>query len=154
MERLKRTLAHQWHCALNRHSAQLRQDTNDWPRFMYEAKGAADEVPRMAILFKKEREGGLPTVHQQCSMQDPVPVEGNHLKCCLGVKAKECPHLIALEQMAGVDLEEIDEAKAWTCATHIISKGGDMINEGYMLTVDDRMYWDNVYASLAACEEG
>jgi hypothetical protein len=50
--------------------------------------------------------------------------------------------------MEGTD-EERDEAKAWTCATHIISKGGDIAGEGFILTTDDRMYWDRLHASLA-----
>lgn len=50
--------------------------------------------------------------------------------------------------------EDVDEAKAWTCAAHIVSQGGDRMGEGYMLRVDDRMFWDNVYSSLAQTDEG
>jgi hypothetical protein len=32
---------------------------------------------------------------------------------------------------------------------HIVSTGGDTMNEGFLLRVDDRMFWDNVHASLA-----
>lgn len=45
--------------------------------------------------------------------------------------------------------EDKDLAKAWTCAGHIVTEGGDTANEGFVLTVDDRMYWDNVYHSLS-----
>lgn len=55
----------------------------------------------------------------------------------------------ALDEIKGTD-EERDFAKAMTCVAHIISEGGDMANEGYIMTVDDRMYWDNVYSSLAS----
>jgi len=154
MERLKYPLSHEWHVAINRHSDEQRQADKEWPHFMYEAKSAAAEVPRMAMLFKQEREDALPKTHQQCSMQEPVPVQDNHLTCCMGVKARECPHLLALEKIERCTPEDIDSAKAWTCAAHILSNGGDAMNTGYLLRVDDRMYWDNVHASLAMCEEG
>ena len=49
-----------------------------------------------------------------------------------------------------VEPGEIDAAKAWTCAAHIVSSGGDPLKEGYLLTVDDRMFWDNVYTNMSA----
>lgn len=107
----------------------------------------------MALLFRAERESALPNTHQQYSQQDPVPVEDNHLTCCLGVKTRECPHLLALEKIERCTPEDVDTAKAWTCAAHILSKGGDAANEGYLLRVDDRMFWDNVHASLATDED-
>jgi hypothetical protein len=87
-------------------------------------------------------------------MQDPVPVKDNHLSCCLGVKTRECPHLLAREKLERCTPDDADTAKAWTCAAHIVSQGGDHANEGYMLRVNGRMYWDNVYASLASEHEG
>lgn len=151
MERTKYPLSHEWHVAINRHSDQQRKDGKPWDemRFMYEAKSAADEVPRMVMLFKQERENGLPKTLKQCSMSPAVPVKDNHLSCCLGVKTKECPHLLALANIERVTPDDIDVAKAWTCATHIIGKGGDLNNEGFLLRVDDRMYWDNAHSSLA-----
>ncbi len=151
MDRLKYPLSHEWHVAVNRHGDDWRKSGKAWDemRFMYEAKKRADEVPRMVILFKQEREGALPQMHKQCSMQEAVPVKDNHLSCCLGVKARECPHLVALEKVERCTPDDIDTAKAWTCAAHIVSQGGDHANEGYMLRVDDRMFWDNVHASLA-----
>ena len=152
MERLKSPLSHEWHVAVNRHQDERRKEGKEWAeaRFMYEAMHMADEVPRMAMLFKYEREKALPQMHQQCSMQDPVPVKDNHLTCCKGVKTRECPHLLALEKIARCTPADVDTAKAWTCAAHIVSRGGDHANEGYMLRVDDRMYWGNVYVSLAS----
>lgn len=149
MKRLEYPFNHEWHCAINKHADELRSDKKEHPHFMYEAKNMADEVPRMAMLFKKERESSLPQTHRQCSMQEPVPVDNNHLKCCLGVKCKECPALIALENINRCTPEDSDIAKAWTCASHIVSSGGDVMREGYILTVDDRMYWDNVYENLS-----
>jgi hypothetical protein len=152
---LKRTtypLNHEWHVAVNRRADAWRKDGKSWDdmRFMYEAKTMADEVPRMIMLFKAEREKVLPRTHQQCSTQAPVPVPDNHLSCCLGVKARECPHLRALEKIERCTPDDVDEAKAWTCAAHIVSEGGDHMNEGYMLRVDDRLFWDNVHSSLAS----
>lgn len=108
------------------------------------------EVPRMARLFKLEREGKLSGTHQQCSHSKPEQIPDNHLSCCLGAKCAECPHLKALDGTARSEPEDIDQMKAWTCAAHIVSEGGDMANEGYLLTVSDRMFWDNVHESLAA----
>lgn len=156
MERTQYPLNHEWHVAVNRHQDERRKEGKEWAdaRFMYEAMHMADEVPRMAMLFKAEREKALPQTHQQCSMQAPVPVKDNHLSCCLGVKARECPHLLALEKIERCTPDDVDAAKAWTCAAHIVSQGGDHANEGYMLRVDDRMFWDNVYDSLSQGAEG
>ena len=150
MERLQYPLNHEWHVAVNRHSNEWRKAGKEWGemRFMYEAKSMADEVPRMVMLFRQERESALPQTHQQCSMQAPVPVKDNHLSCCKGVKTRECPHLLALEKIERCTPADVDTAKAWTCAAHIASTGGDIMNEGFLLRVDDRMFWDNVHANL------
>lgn len=149
MKRLEYPFNHEWHVAINKHSDSCMENNQDWPSFMYEAKAMADEVPRMAMLFSLERTNKLPKTHKQCSRQAPVPVPNNHLKCCIGVKCSDCPALLALEGISRSTPEEIDLAKAWTCASHISSSGGDLAGEGYINTVDDRMYWDNVYQNLA-----
>jgi hypothetical protein len=149
-DRLDSRFSHEWHVAINRFH---KDKTGEgWNHFMYEAKTAADEVPRLAILFQRERLGKLPETHQQCSCCAPVPVPSNHLTCCLGTRCSTCPMLLALDQ-AQLSADQIDTAKAWTCAAHIISKGGDPAGEGYVLTVDDRMFWSNVYESLAAGDD-
>lgn len=142
-----RKFLHEWHVAINRfHDSRPHGEGSAW---MYEAKDAADEIPRSAILFAAEREDRLPKVHQQCSFSAPEPIAKNELTCCLGVKCAECPQLKAIES-AKLAPEQIDLAKAWTCAIHIVSKGGDQAREGYLLTTDDRMFWDRTYANLAA----
>ncbi len=141
MERLNHKLSHRWHVAINQYHDNKKH--GDWKKFMYEAKTLADEVPRLVLLFEREREGRNPTQHQQCSRSQSVPVVDNHLSCCLGVQCRECPELLALEKIRDVTPEEIDVAKAWTCAAHIVSEGGDRSGEGYLMTVDDRMFWDN-----------
>ena len=155
LKRLDHTVSHEWHVAVNA-CATERGYGDDYPKFMYEGKRCADELPRMVLLFRLEREAKLTKTHQHCSHCSPEPVKDNHLTCCLGTKCRECPFLLALET-AKLTPEQIDQAKAWTCAAHIISKGGDVMGEGYLLTVDDRMYWDQLHANLASAygmEEG
>lgn len=152
MNRLDRDFSHRWHVAINRfHDGKI--GTDKWRAWMYEAKELADEVPRMVMLFKREREGNNPTVHQQCSRSAPVPVHDNHLTCCLGVQCRACPELLAIESIDRATTEEIDTAKAWTCAAHIMVSGGDKLKEGFLLTVDDRMFWDMMYKKMMSNEE-
>ncbi len=138
---------HEWHVAINTYNDHGYEGERQ--RFMYEAKTMASEVPRMVLVLRQEREGKMDKLHKQCSMSPEVPVQDNHLTCCLGVECRKCPHLLALEKSA-LTPEQQDEAKAWTCAAHIVSKGGDLMNEGYLLTTGDRMFWDNVYESLSS----
>lgn len=141
---------HHWHVAINQYMWPKGEKPKDHEKlkWMYEAKEMSSEVPRLTLLFKLARTDGLAKIHQQCSQSDPEPIRQNYLTCCLGVKCHECPELQALEKMEAMP-EEIDEAKAWTCATHVAFKGGDFAREGYLLTVDDRMYWNRLYANLA-----
>lgn len=147
MKALEYPATHEWHVSINKHSDAVERKEM---RFMYEAKTMALEVPRMMKLFKMEREGTLPGAHRQCSHSPVEKIENNHLTCCRGVKCSECPHLIALDSTSRSTPDEIDEMKAWTCATHIVSDGGDMMNEGYLFTVSDRMFWDRLHENLAA----
>lgn len=148
LDRLDHRISHSWHCAINDFNTPL-MGSGKWRHWMYEAKRMADEIPRMTYWFKVEREGKMPQVHQQCSRSPQEQVQDNHLSCCLGVECRKCPELLALEK-ADMAPERIDEAKAWTCAAHIVSQGGDHMGEGYLLTVGDRMYWDTLHESLAA----
>lgn len=152
MKRLDNQFGHEWHVAINRfHDGKWGEGRSRW---MYEAKTAADEVPRLAVLFAMERDGKLPKVHVQCQHCSPdhEHIEDNHLTCCLGVDCRACPELLAIDG-AQLSNEQRDQAKAWTCAAHIISRGGDTMGEGYILTKDDRMYWDRVYSNLAASDD-
>jgi hypothetical protein len=140
-----------WHRAINRHSEEQQKAGKEWPRFMYDGKTAASEVPRMALVLGMEREGKLPKVFRPCSCcSEGKHIEDNHLTCCLGVKCRECPHLLALEKATELTPEQIDQCKAWTCAAHILANGGDVMGEGFLVTVDDRMFWDRVCESLAS----
>ncbi len=146
---VKRDEIHNWHVAINRLSGLVGIGSDGWPRFMYEAKDAYQEVPRLALLFRLDREGRLQQEHQQCSRQasEPIP-EGNKLSCCLGVECAACPYLRAIDEAEGIAPEAKDEIKAWTCAAHVLMSGGDRAKEGYVLTTSDRMYWGRVYESL------
>ena len=150
MNRLDHTFSDHWHRALNN----FNPGSFNPHHWMYEAKAAADEVPRMAMLFAMERQGQLAKTHHQCSHDiEGTPVTDNHLICCLGTACRECPFLLSLDKMDTTP-ENIDVAKAWTCAAHILSEKAKPdsnfdTSEGYLLTVDDKMYWSNLYSSLA-----
>lgn len=145
-----RQIRQKWHEAVNAfHSESKQAEHRHW---MYEAMDVYQEIPRLIRIHGMERKGELVKLHQQCSHSIPEELKENHLTCCLGIKCKECPELLALES-AELQPEEIDIAKAWTCAAHIISKGGDISNEGYILDESDKRYWANLYESLAGQEE-
>lgn len=124
--------------------------------YMYDGKALALEIPRLTLLFQLERTGALPGSHQQCSHATAEPVIDNHLTCCLHVACRACPALLALDAAAMTD-EQRDTAKAWTCAAHILmTKGLEHAvdtSEGFILTTDDRMFWDRVYMSLSGAFE-
>lgn len=148
---------HAWHVAINHRmdegTGDERMKVFQEARFMYDAKSAAAALPSMAYQFKKERMGELRKVYQKCSCcTDAQHVVDNHLTCCLGVECRKCPHLLALNS-AKLEPEQIDWIKAWTCAAHIVSKGGDVNGEGFILATDDRMFWDSVYKNRSSAYE-
>lgn len=136
---------HRWHVGIN--ASQSHE------HFMYEAKAASQEVGRLTYWFARERLDEMPKLHRHCSLSPTVPVEDNHLTCCLGVECRKCPFLAALDK-ADLDGDERDRAKAWTCVAHVLTESGKKpmldTSEGYVLTTDDRMFWDETYRSLAA----
>lgn len=130
-----------WHHAVNQYSDRLRKDAkagttspvptelhrqsvrsaHDKSMMMYLAMRLSSEVSRMILLFERERTTGMPQQVKFCA-HDPAPpvaLPDNHLKCNLGVACRSCPHLAALEA-SDMTPEAKDEAKAWTCATHIL----------------------------------
>ena len=137
-----------WHVALNKFNS-----NNAFQYWMYEAKRLANEVPRMVVMFGRERRGELPTIHRQCSHAKPEKLAENFLSCCLGKRCSECPYLHALE--AQLEGEELDRAKAWTCASHIQHQSGEHphrfdTSEGYIQDETDKLFWSNVYKSLSS----
>lgn len=158
MERPNSGTLHDWHVQINRHNDTLPR--GQWHRWMYLGKDLADEVPRMALLHGMERRGELAKTHVQCHNavcdNTPQQVPDNHLRCGLGVECRKCPHLLALNEMKPDNMEKLDYAKAWTCGAHMLSEWKGVDNsggEGWLTTVDDRMYWDRVYQNLAADDD-
>lgn len=117
-----------WHGAINKFSDSpfyprpANGQSKGWPKMMYEAMRVADEVPRMILLFERERAGKLPEAWKMCG-HDPrpaTPLPDNHLRCALNIECRKCPYLGAIEASPTMTPEAKDEAKAWTCATHIL----------------------------------
>ena len=150
MEMLGGAVNREWHAAINQRAYECLEAKEEWPRWMYDAKHAAEEVPRLALLLANEREGKLCKTFRRCSCcSDQKHVVDNHLTCCLGVECRKCPHLAALDKTSLLP-EQRDWIKAWTCMGHILASGGDVAGEGFLTTVDDRMYWEGVIESLAS----
>lgn len=111
---------HEWHVAINSYSDIEHKAGRPSPHFMYTAKMVADEVSRMILLFDSERKG-LPQNWKMCSHDHHgSPLPDNHLRCALDKECRKCPYLAAIENHAGMTNEAKSEAKAWTCATHIL----------------------------------
>ena len=112
---------HAWHGVINRFQDGLRAAGKPWEGWLYTAKMVSDEVPRMILLFEQERRG-LPTHYKMCGFEpgDGEMLPDNHLRCHLGQQCRKCPYLQAIEAAPDMTNEAKDEAKAWTCATHIL----------------------------------
>lgn len=118
-----------WHGAINAYADDktafpVPSDgrSKDWPRVMYAARSISDEVPRMILLFERERTSGLPQSYKMCG-HDPRPakqLKDNHLRCALGKECRKCEFLAAIDRSEKMTPEAKDEAKAWTCATHFL----------------------------------
>lgn len=153
MKIFNREIISKWHGVLNGYNT-----AKNHHGFMYEAKNIAEQMPLMIKLFNLEDANELPEIHQQCSQSKPEKID-NYLICCKGVKCKECPHLKAIDNIKGtgdkidIGTEVVNELKALTCISHILSEGGDINNEGYILTKSDVMFWNNVHESLAMGSE-
>lgn len=111
-----------WRRACNAESDRLRSKGGEHPTAMYAALKVSDEVPRMILLFQREREQGLPANYKMCA-HDPRPATklvDNHLRCGLGLECRKCNYLCAIDRNEQMTPEAKDEAKAWTCATHFL----------------------------------
>jgi len=137
-----------WHGALNGQGI-----GNQAPHWMYTAKMISDEVPRMILLFERERTTGLATSFKACG-HDPrpaTPLLDNHLYCALGKQCRKCPFLARIDTDERMTPEAKDEAKAWTCATHVMLESKP---EDYMETIlrdkSDDAFDQRLIASFAA----
>ena len=107
---------HEWHVALNGKGIK-----DQAPHWMYTAKMVSDEVPRMILKFEQERRG-LAETYKMCA-HDPRPatkLPDNHLRCQLNQECRKCPFLARIEANERMTDQAKDEAKAWTCATHVL----------------------------------
>lgn len=141
-----------WHGAINRFSDVCRKAGKLWPKMMYTAKMVSDEVPRMILLFENERRG-LPDSYKMCG-HDPAPatpLPDNHLRCALGKQCRECEYLGAIEQDEHMTNEAKDEAKAWTCATHILLEASEENHrfEQFLYDKSDDAFHDRLLRSFA-----
>ena len=148
----------EWHRAINayaddRNAFPVPTDgrARDWPRMMYAAKTIADEVPRMILLFERERTTGLPETFKMCG-HDPRPAKklpDNHLRCGLGVECRKCPYLAAIDRSEKMPPEAKDEAKAWTCATHfLLESKPDVFFESILRDKSDDAFDDRIAESF------
>lgn len=140
----------EWHGALN------GKDIRDHaPHWMYTAKMIADEVPRMILLFEQERRG-MPSSYKMCG-HDPrpaTPLPDNHLYCSLGKQCRKCPFLARIEANSAMTNEAKDEAKAWTCATHVLLENKpDVYMESILRDKSDDAFDRRMIASFADVRE-
>ncbi len=140
---------HRWHVALNDFN-RIRPD--GFAHWMYEAKRMSQELKRLPALFKKERLGELSKIFQYCSFSAKEEIAENFLSCCLGKRCTECQYLKAID-VETMTPEERDESKAYTCVSHILHTIGSGqhidTSEGYILTEDDRIFWQRTYESMS-----
>lgn len=142
-----------WHSAINAEADRLRGEGSEYPRTMYHAKAISDEVPRMVLLFQREREHGMPDSYKMCA-HDPRPAKklvDNHLRCALGHECRKCPMLAAIDRSQQMTPEAKDEAKAWTCATHfLLESQPDVYFEGILRDKSDDAFDDRLAESFGA----
>lgn len=120
----------EWHSAINQYADEHRKTADPLamvehrasPMMMYTALKISDELPRAIMLFERERKGENPTHYKMCA-HDPrpaTPLPDNHLTCLLGKSCRECAMLKAIDANDRMTPEAKDEAKAWTCVTHVL----------------------------------
>lgn len=149
-----------WHGAINKFSDsdffewKDKSRSRDFPWMMYLAKKVSDEVPRMILLFENERRG-LATHFKMCGHEPGpgVPLPDNHLRCALSKECRKCPYLAAIEAEPSMTDEAKDEAKAWTCATHILTESENVrYVEEFIYDKSDIAFHDRMARSLAGME--
>lgn len=152
-----------WHVWMNR---QNKIGDDNWDHSMYEFKNMLEFLEYGHISIREAFEGNLRKVHQQCSRQAPVEIKENSLRCCSeNVDVTKCPLLLSLK--AVFEEEKLHHpvpdgllyrTMAKTCAWHIhkVACGipnkhwGCDTSEGYLKDESDRMFWSNIYESMAS----
>lgn len=156
-DRLRNNFYHQMHVNINRRNQRLGGvGSGKWEHWTYEAKNAMDELRRLALLFKMERENKLPQTFTYCSRSETerLPVK-NELMCCLGVKTSECEYLRDLFlDMEQFPPEMVDSAKAHVCVVHVLHRLGSNeafdTSEGYIQDETSRQFWQKTYEGMMA----
>lgn len=171
----KHAVDHAFHVWINQRQEQRHKNGEPWEHDLYEWKSALQEVERLPIWLKRARTNALPTIHQQCSRQEPEAITENVLICALGVNVAECPILASLYETfrqqnewreglkargmttPGLTAEAADEVGGKVCAWHIFttklkSSPGLDTSEGYVQDESDRRFWKNTYDNLNAMD--
>lgn len=148
----------EWHRAINQFSDAQRKAGKPWARMMYLAKDIANEVPRMILLLERERLGNNPTAYKMCG-HDPrpaTPLPDNHLRCHLGVECRKCEYHAAIDANQRMTPEARDEAKAWTCATHVLLNmtEDNCYIEGILHDKSDAEFDRQIVTSLSEYDHG
>jgi hypothetical protein len=122
--------ASDWHGGINRYADKQVKAGKEWPRWLYNAKDAAQESYRAMYLLAADRE------------------KDTDLTCALGTRLRDCPILqeieAAMREERGnpdrvVDDADIDAVKYWTCMGHVLTTDHQQIYDGMVLsTKDDR----------------
>ena len=168
-------LDHIWHVWINRRN-RLDGDNPRQPSVtdppmgsMYSWKSALQTLTWAPGALKKAFTGALATQHQQCSHCKPVPVENNELRCYLGQDVTKRPILLDLQAcfkeqptcLASVADDDIYEVMGAVCIWHMLAADWAQDrkdlpppafidwNESAFQDKSDRMFWENVYTSMA-----
>lgn len=169
-------LEHIWHVWINRRqeTRRARNPASSHEHSLYEFKSMLQFLDYGHCVIQAAFEGKLAKAHKQCSHSPTLPILNNVLRCAIGEDVTTCPILLQLrstflEQIERVtpyngekpygDLppESVYGLMAKTCAWHIYTTsvraqdgfGGIDTSEGYLMDESDRMFWSNVYASMA-----
>src|SRR5258708_3742153 len=141
------SLSHIWHTWINKYQEVRTANGEERAHSLYEFKSMLDFLRYGHRTIQEAFEGKLPSTHQQCSHQLPVPILNNKLKCALGEEVIACPILMGLKAKFEEEFERVypfNDEKAHphlpkeslylvmsrTCAWHILSKSTRM-QEGW-----------------------
>lgn len=172
----RQSAEHVYHVWINRRQDEIRKKGGEWEYSLYEFKSLMHLLEHGGKRIEEAYTGKLRQVHQQCSRTAPQKIEKNCLKCCLGKDVTECEILVSIKNTfddergrecgtlrkfyADVPDSEMYRLMAQTCAWHIyktVTKGQEGhwacdTSEGHLMDTSDRMFWGNVYASLAQAD--
>lgn len=157
---------HMWHVWINRQNENKGGDEFD--HSPYEFKNVIQFLEYGHTQIADAFEGRLRKNHRQCSMQEPVSIKENVLRCaCEGTDVTKCPMLLGIKEVFeehksrssfyDIPVEHLYRTMAKTCAWHSLKVAMKMgnsgmgcdLSEGLLLDESDRMFWNNVYESMS-----